>query len=124
MRAGRKALQDGASKKAAVEAAKKAGKEAAARAIKSGTSKKQADRVADGVVKTVEKDGRRFIAQEAMRKKQSELFESAAKRSLKTNYSAGRWGCCTSRCNGTDCIYRSRSAGAIQQDTDCFSLLC
>ena len=81
--AGRKALQDGASKKAAVEAAKKAGKEAAARAIKSGTSKRQANRVADGVVKTVEKDGRRFIAQEAMRKKQSELFESAAKRSLK-----------------------------------------
>ena len=81
--AGRKALQDGASKKAAVEAAKKAGKEAAARAIKSGTSKRQAERVADGVVNTVEKDGRRFIAQEAMRKKQSELFESAAKRSLK-----------------------------------------
>ena len=63
-------LQDGASKKAAVEAAKKAGKEAAARAIKSGTSKNQAEKVADGVVKTVEKDGRRFIAQEAMRKKQ------------------------------------------------------
>mgnify|MGYP003302300789 CR=1 FL=1 len=81
--AGRKALQDGASKKAAVEAAKKAGKEAAARAIKSGTSKRQASKVADGVVNTVEKDGRRFIAQEAMRKKQSELFESAAKRSLK-----------------------------------------
>ena len=81
--AGRKALQDGASKKAAVEAAKKAGKEAAARAIKSGTSKRQASKVADGVVNTVEKDGRRFKAQEAMRKNQSEFYESAAKRSLK-----------------------------------------
>ena len=54
-----------------------------------------------------------------------ELAESAkiiagrCKEITKTNYSAGRWCCCTSRCDGTNCIHRSRSAGAIQQDTDC-----
>ena len=81
--AGRKALQDGSTKTAAIAAAKKAGKEAAERAIKAGTSKKQANRIADNVVNNVQKDSRRFIAQEAMRKKQAELFESAATKSLK-----------------------------------------
>ena len=81
--AGRKALQDGATRSAAIAAAQKAGKEAATRAIKAGTSKKQSKKVADQVVNTVQKDSRRFIAQEAMRKKQSELFQTAATKSLK-----------------------------------------
>ncbi len=81
--AGKNALRDGATREAAMAAAKKAGKEAATRAIKSGTTKRQAKAIADQVAKETQKEGRRFIAQEAMRKKQSELFETAATKSLK-----------------------------------------
>ena len=81
--AGKTALRDGATKEAARAAAKKAGKEAAARAIKSGLSKERSMKVADEVANKIQKDGRRFIAQEAMRKKQAELFDTAAAKSLK-----------------------------------------
>ena len=81
--AGKAALRDGATKKEAVAAARKAGKEAAARAIKSGLSKKQSMKIADDVVNQTQKEGKRFLAQEAMRRKQSELFDTAAKKSLK-----------------------------------------
>ena len=81
--AGKAALRDGATKKEAVAAARKAGKEAAARAIKSGLSKKQSMKIADDVVNQTQKEGKRFLAQEAMRRKQSELFDTAARKSLK-----------------------------------------
>ena len=81
--AGKAALRDGSTKKEAVAAARKAGKEAAARAIKSGLSKKQSMKIADDVVNQTQKEGKRFLAQEAMRRKQSELFDTAAKKSLK-----------------------------------------
>ena len=81
--AGKAALRNGSTKKQAVAAAKKAGKEAAARAIKSGLSKKQSMKIADDVVNQTQKEGKRFLAQEAMRRKQSELFDTAAKKSLK-----------------------------------------
>ena len=81
--AGKEALKSGATKKEAVAAARKAGKEAAARAIKSGLSKKQSMKIADDVVNQTQKEGKRFLAQEAMRRKQSELFDTAARKSLK-----------------------------------------
>ena len=81
--AGKAALRSGSTKKEAVAAARKAGKEAAARAIKSGLSKKQSMKIADDVVNQTQKEGKRFLAQEAMRRKQSELFDTAAKKSLK-----------------------------------------
>ena len=81
--AGKTALRDGATKEAAKAAARKAGEEAAARAIKSGLSKRASKKIADDVVKQTKKEGRRSLVQEAMRKKQSELFDTAAKKSLK-----------------------------------------
>ena len=81
--AGKTALRSGATKKEAAAAARKAGKEAAARAIKSGLSKKQSMKIADDVAQQTQKEGKRFLAQEAMRKKQSELFDTAARKSLK-----------------------------------------
>ena len=81
--AGKNALREGASRNAAKAAAKKAGKEAAARAVKAGLSKKASNKIAGQVAEETQKEGRRFLAQEAMRKKQSELFQSAATKSLK-----------------------------------------
>ena len=81
--AGREALKSGANKQAAKEAAEKAGQEAAKRAIQNGATKKQADKLYEDVAQRVSSEGRRTIAQGAMRKKQQELFETAATKSLK-----------------------------------------
>ena len=81
--AGKNALREGATRNAAKAAAKKAGKEAAARAVKAGLSKKASNKIAGQVAEETQKEGKRFLAQEAMRKKQSELFQSAATKSLK-----------------------------------------
>jgi len=81
--AGKTALRDGATKTAASEAAVRAGAQAAQRAIKSGVSKKNADAVADSVANEVQKEGRRSLARNAMRQKQSELFDISGKRAVK-----------------------------------------
>ena len=81
--AGREALRSGATGAAAKEAAQKAGVEAARRAVQQGMSSKQAGRLYNDVAERVSKEGRRALAKDAMRKKQNELFETAATRSLK-----------------------------------------
>lgn len=81
--AGKEALKSGATRQAAKAAAEKAGKDAAARAIAKGATQKQANKLYSKVADKVSKEGRRTIAQEAMRKKQKELFETAATKSLK-----------------------------------------
>ena len=82
-RAGRDAIQSGATKKAAQEAARKAGKEAAARAAAAGMSKRRAQGIYDSVSSKVAEEAKRAIVRDAMRSKQKELFETAATRSLK-----------------------------------------
>lgn len=81
--AGREALKSGATKQAAQEAAKKAGKEAASRAVARGATKKQADKLFAQVSEKAGKEGQRALAVDAMRKKQSDLFKTASKKSLK-----------------------------------------
>jgi len=81
--AGKEALQSGATKATAKEAAERAGIEAARRAIHQGYTTKQGGRLAGEVSKRVASEGRRVLAKEAMQKKQKELFETAATRSLK-----------------------------------------
>ena len=81
--AGREALRSGATGVAAKKAAEKAGIEAARRAIHQGMTTKQAGKLYNQVAERVGKEGRRAIAKDAMRKRQNELFESAATRSLK-----------------------------------------
>lgn len=81
--AGKEALQSGTTKATAKEAAERAGIEAARRAIHQGYTTKQGGRLAGEVSKRVASEGRRVLAKEAMQKKQKELFETAATRSLK-----------------------------------------
>lgn len=81
--AGKEALQSGTTKATAKEAAERAGIEAARRAIHQGYTTKQGGRLAGDVSKRVASEGRRVLAKEAMQKKQKELFETAATRSLK-----------------------------------------
>ena len=81
--AGKEALQSGATRKAAQEAAERAGVEAARRAVQQGMTSKQAGKLYGDVAKRVSQEGRRAIAKNAMKKKQQELFETAATRSLK-----------------------------------------
>ena len=81
--AGKEALQSGTTKAAAKEAAERAGIEAARRAIHQGYTTKQGGRLAGEVSERVSSEGRRVLAKEAMQKKQKELLETAATRSLK-----------------------------------------
>ena len=81
--AGREALSSGATRQVAKEAAEKAGIEAAKRAVEKGMSTRVAGQAYKDVAERVAKDGRRAIAQDAMKAKQKELFETAATRSLK-----------------------------------------
>ena len=81
-RAGREALQSGATMEAARKAAEAAGREAARRAASQGMGKRASNNVYKNVTDKVQKEGRRAIAKDAMRAKQRELFETAATRSL------------------------------------------
>ena len=81
-RAGREALQSGATAKAAKEAGIKAGKEAAARAAAQGMSTRRARGVYEKVSEKVAQEGKRALAKDAMKSKQKELFQTAATKSL------------------------------------------
>jgi hypothetical protein len=81
--AGKEALRSGATREAAKEAAQRAGIEAARRAVAKGMTTKAAGKVNQQVAKRVANEGRRALAKDAMAKKQAELFETAATRSLK-----------------------------------------
>jgi hypothetical protein len=81
--AGMQAAQSGAGRAAAKEAAQRAGIEAAKRAVAKGMTEKAASKVSEQVAKRVANEGRRALAKDAMAKKQAELFETAATRSLK-----------------------------------------
>ena len=81
-RAGREALQNGATAKAAKEAGIKAGKEAAARAAAQGMSTRRARGVYEKVSEKVAQEGKRALAKDAMKSKQKELFQTAATKSL------------------------------------------
>jgi hypothetical protein len=81
-RAGREALQAGATKEAAKKAAEAAGREAARRAASQGMGKRAANNVYKSVSDKIQKEGKRAVAKDAMRAKQRELFETAATRSL------------------------------------------
>jgi hypothetical protein len=80
---GAASFRSGATKEAAKEAAKAAGIEAARRAVKQGFSVKASGRLYEQVAKKVANEGRRGLAKAAMRGKESELKDLAAKRSLK-----------------------------------------
>ena len=81
-RAGREALQSGATKQAAIDAGRKAGREAAARAAASGMTKKRTQGVYDKVSKLIETEAMKTIPKDAMKKAQQDLFKSAATKSL------------------------------------------
>ena len=83
MAAGKESLKSGADRYTARLAAARAGREAAKRAVQQGMSKKQADGVYLRTAKEVQKEGRDALARAAMKRKQQELFETAATRSLK-----------------------------------------
>jgi hypothetical protein len=81
--AGRESLKSGADRQAARLAAARAGREAAKRVVEQGMSKKQAAGVYRSTREQVMKEGRQALARQAMKRKQQELFETAATRSLK-----------------------------------------
>ena len=81
-RAGREALQSGATVKAAQEAARKAGTEAAARAARQGMTARRTKGVYENVERIVGAEAKRAIAKDAMKAKQKELFQTAATKSL------------------------------------------
>ncbi len=81
-RAGREALQSGATKKAARDAGRKAGRAAAARAAAQGMSTKRTKGVYDKVSGIVEAEAKKSIPRDAMKAKQADLFKTAATKSL------------------------------------------
>jgi hypothetical protein len=81
-RAGREALQSGATKEAVKKAAIEAGREAAKRAAAQGMSSRAQAGVYKSVSKKIQKEGRRAMAKDAMRSAQRELFEDAGISSL------------------------------------------
>ena len=81
--AGKESLKSGADRYTARLAAARAGREAAKRAVEKGATKKQADTAYLATAKQVQKEGQRELARAAMKRKQQELFETAATRSLK-----------------------------------------
>ena len=81
-RAGREALQSGATKQAAIDAGRKAGREAAARAAARGMTDKRTKGVYDKVSKLVETEAMKTMPKDAMKKAQQDLFKSAATKSL------------------------------------------
>ncbi len=81
-RAGREALQSGATKQAAKDAGIKAGKEAAARAAAQGMTAKRTKGVYDKVSKLVETEAMKTMPKDAMKKAQQDLFKTAATKSL------------------------------------------
>ena len=82
IRAGKAALKSGATREAAEKAAKEAGIEAATRAMSKGYTKAQADKIAARVASTVQKEGPRSIAKDAMLGAQEDLFKKAGKKAL------------------------------------------
>lgn len=81
-RAGREALQSGATKQAAIDAGRKAGREAAARAAARGMTKTRTKGVYNKVSKLVETEAMKTMPRDAMKKAQQDLFKSAATKSL------------------------------------------
>ena len=81
-RAGREALQSGATKQAAIDAGRKAGREAAARAAARGMTKTRTKGVYDKVSKLVETEAMKTMPRDAMKKAQQDLFKTAATKSL------------------------------------------
>ena len=81
-KAGRDALNSGATVKAAKEAGRKAGQEAAARAAAKGMTARRTQGVYENVSRIVSEEAKRTIPKDAMKAKQKELFKTAATKSL------------------------------------------
>ena len=82
-RAGLQAARDGKSASQIRKAAKKAAMQAARKAARSGLSKNQSKKAAEKVTQEVTKEGRRNVIQNAMQRKQAELFDKASGTALK-----------------------------------------